>query len=138
MFAPTFREGAIDGKRIVFSQEWSLDFKRLLQNLGKRFGGEWYLCLRVHPQLASKMKEYKDHELQDRLIDVSQDDDMYEILAAMDALLQITQAQQWMPVLPICQFSFMQTISRNIYMIGEVCCGISLPIQTRQLQIIKR
>ena len=87
MFAPTFREGAIDGRRIVFSQEWSLDFERLLQNLGKRFGGEWYLCLRVHPQLASKMKEYKDHELQDRLIDVSQDDDMYEILAAMDAFV---------------------------------------------------
>ncbi len=87
MYAPTFREGAIDGKRIVFSQEWSLDFERLLLNLEKKFGGEWYLCIRVHPQLAPKMREYKNDKLKEKLIDVSQADDMYEILAAMDAFV---------------------------------------------------
>ncbi len=87
MFAPTFREAAVNGKRTIFSEVWTIDFKRLLDNLGKRFGGVWYLCLRVHPQLASSVKEYKDENLKERVIDVSQADDMYEVLAAMDAFV---------------------------------------------------
>lgn len=87
MYAPTFREGAVDGKRSVYLQKWSLDFKRLLINLEKKFGGEWYLCLRVHPQLAPTFEEYKDESLENRVIDESQADDMYEILAGMDAYI---------------------------------------------------
>ncbi len=87
MFAPTFREGAKDGKRSVFSEIWSIDFKRLIVNLEKRFGGEWYICIRVHPQLAPTFQEYRNAEVQERLIDESKADDMYEILAAMDAYI---------------------------------------------------
>lgn len=87
MFAPTFREGAVNGKRTIFSEVWSLDFRRLLNNLETRFGGTWYICLRLHPQLASSIKEYKDEQLKDKLIDVSREDDMYEMLAAMDAFV---------------------------------------------------
>lgn len=87
MYAPTFREGADNGKRYVFSQKWSLDFKRLLSTLKKKFGGTWYICVRVHPQLAPTFKEYKDKELRDRIIDESQADDMYELLAGMDAYI---------------------------------------------------
>ena len=82
MFAPTFREGAKDGKRFVYSEEWTLDFDRLLDALEKRFGGNWYICLRVHPQLAASFKDKKNKN--SRIIDESQADDMYEILAAMD------------------------------------------------------
>lgn len=87
LFAPTFREGAKDGKRFVFSEIWSIDFKRLIDNLEKKFGGKWYLCVRVHPQLAPTFKEYKNSDVQDRIIDESQADDMYEILAGMDAYI---------------------------------------------------
>lgn len=87
MFAPTFREGTVNGRRKVFSETWSLDFKRLLDNLGKRFGGVWYLCLRVHPQLSEGMADYEDKRIKERLIDESKADDMYEILAAMDAFI---------------------------------------------------
>lgn len=87
MFAPTFREGAKNGKRTVFSEVWSIDFKRMLNNLEKKFGGMWYLCVRVHPQLAPSAGNYVNEELKDRLIDVSQDDDMYEDLSAMDAFI---------------------------------------------------
>ena len=87
MFAPTFREGAKDGKRYVFSEIWSVDFKRLIHNLEKKFGGKWYLCVRVHPQLAPTFREYKNPDVQDRIIDESQADDMYEILAGMDAYI---------------------------------------------------
>lgn len=87
MYAPTFREGVKDGKRMVFSEVWSIDFKRLIGNLEKRFRGIWYLCIRVHPQLAPSFEGYRNEEIQNRLIDESQADDMYEILAGMDAYI---------------------------------------------------
>lgn len=87
MFAPTFREGAKNGKRSVYSEAWSIDFKRLLESLERRFGGVWYICVRVHPQLAPVFHEYKNEAVQGRLIDESQADDMYEILAGMDAYI---------------------------------------------------
>ncbi|MDD6155443.1 MAG: CDP-glycerol glycerophosphotransferase family protein [Lachnospiraceae bacterium] len=87
MFAPTFREDAKNGVRSVYSEIWTIDFKRLIHNLEKKFGGQWYVCVRVHPQLAPTFSEYKNSKIQDRLIDESQADDMYEILAAMDAYI---------------------------------------------------
>lgn len=87
MFAPTFRESAKDGKRSVYSEDWSIDFKRLLEVLEKKFGGSWYICVRIHPQLAPAFREYKNDAVQERLIDESQADDMYEILAGMDAYI---------------------------------------------------
>ena len=87
MYAPTFRERAINGKRSVFSEVWSLDFQRLLGALTKRLDGKWYICIRVHPQLAPMFKTYKNEEIQQRILDESQNDDMYEVLAGMDAYI---------------------------------------------------
>lgn len=87
MFAPTFREGEKEGKRFVFSEVWSIDFRRLIKNLEKKFGGRWYICVRVHPQLAPSHEEFRNTEFGDRIIDESQADDMYEILAGMDAYI---------------------------------------------------
>ena len=87
LYAPTFREGAKDGKRSVYSQIWSIDFARLKKNFEEKFGGTWYICIRVHPQLASVFEEYRDDRIQEYLINESQADDMYEILAGMDAYI---------------------------------------------------
>lgn len=87
MFAPTFREGAKNGKRSVYSELWTVDFKRLLATLEKKFGGQWYVCVRVHPQLAPSFDRYTNEEIEDFVIDESQADDMYEILAGMDAYI---------------------------------------------------
>lgn len=87
MFAPTFREGSENGKRFVFSEVWSVDFEKLLLTMENKFGSKWYLCVRVHPQLAPTFKEYKNDAIQDRIIDESQADDMYEILAGVDAYI---------------------------------------------------
>ena len=87
MFAPTFREGAVNGKRRVYSEVWTIDFKRLINNLKKKFGGTWYICVKVHPQLAETFAEYKNPDIQDRLINESKADDMYEILAGIDAYI---------------------------------------------------
>lgn len=85
MFAPTFREGAKDGKRSVYSEVWSIDLVKMIKTLEERLQGKWYLCVRVHPQLAAAFEDYSIAELNGRIINESQNDDMYEILAAMDA-----------------------------------------------------
>lgn len=45
------------------------------------------MCIRVHPQLAEACKEYKNTDIQKYILDESKADDMYEILAAMDAYI---------------------------------------------------
>lgn len=87
MFAPTFREGAKDGVRSVFSEVWTVDFGRMLEALETRFGGDWYICTRVHPQLAPAFRGYSNPAVQSRMFDESGADDMYEILAGMDAYI---------------------------------------------------
>lgn len=83
MFAPTYREAINDGVRSVYTSPWKIDFERLLNNMKLKFGGDWYLVMRLHPQIASLDIDYGSN----RIIDVSKEDDMYEILSAMDALI---------------------------------------------------
>lgn len=87
LYAPTFRSGCQSTVRNVEAEAVSLDFGRLLKALKKRFGGEWYIFLRLHPQLAVKMQRMPVIEENDRLIDVSQRPDMNEIIAASDAMI---------------------------------------------------
>lgn len=87
LYAPTFRGGSQNKSRDVNSEEASVDFQRLIQSLEQRFGGRWYVFLRLHPQLAAKMDRLRTQQVSDRLIDVSQRPDMNEIIAGSDAFL---------------------------------------------------
>ena len=87
IFAPTFRGGSQKGKRQVFSEETTLDFYMLTEALRERFGGTWYVFLRLHPQLAAQFKDMPISEKTQCMIDVSQADDMNELLAASDVLV---------------------------------------------------
>ena len=86
MYAPTFRERVLNGKRTIYSERWSIDFQRLLKNLQIRFEGDWRLCLRLHPQLSQKIDKYMEY-CQKEVIDVSRADDLYEILPAIDVFI---------------------------------------------------
>lgn len=87
MFAPTFRGGGQKGKRKVFAEETGLDFRRLVNALEKKFGGVWYIFMRLHPQLAAKMDRMPLKDKPDNMVDVSRADDMNEVLAAADVLV---------------------------------------------------
>lgn len=87
LYAPTFRGGSQNKNRTVNTEETTVDFKRLIASLEKRFGGTWYVFLRLHPQLAAKMERLKTHQASERLIDVSRLPDMNEIIAGSDAFL---------------------------------------------------
>ena len=85
MYAPTFRGGSQAKTRKVFQEEFSLDFQRLRKALERRFQGDWYILLRLHPQLS--LRNVRAGLAVDRCIDISQEDDMYEYLSGIDAFL---------------------------------------------------
>lgn len=87
MFAPTFRGGSQNGKRQIFSEMPTLDFKLLTKTLEEKFGGEWYIMLRLHPQLAASFKEMPLYDKLKHMLDVSQADDMNEVMAATDVFI---------------------------------------------------
>lgn len=87
LYAPTFRSGSQSTKRSVSSEPITLDFQKLITVLEKRFGGTWYIFLRLHPQLASIMDGFPIVGDKQRLIDVSKRPDMAEIMAATDAII---------------------------------------------------
>lgn len=87
MFAPTFRGGSQKGKRHVYVEEPTLDFSNLTDALQQRFGGTWYVMLRLHPQLAAQLDGIPTGKRRENMVDVSQADDMNEILAAVDVFI---------------------------------------------------
>lgn len=91
MYAPTFRGGSQNTEREIAIGENFPDFQKVIDSLEKRFGGEWIILLRLHPQLVvRKLKREKsksESALQKKLIDVSQVADMYGILAGCDAFM---------------------------------------------------
>lgn len=87
LFAPTFRENIAGGKRKVYSEISTIDFEKVLEAFTERFGGEWHLCVRVHPQLAASTREHFTSDKNTKIIDISYEDDMNENLAAVDAFI---------------------------------------------------
>ena len=85
MYAPTFRGGSQGTNRTVEKGDHAPDYGALLDAFGQRFGGEWIVFLRLHPQLTAR--HIASGARDDRLIDVSREDDMYELLAGCDAFL---------------------------------------------------
>lgn len=87
IYAPTFRGGSQKGKRQVFIDEPTLNFNMLVQALEKKFGGVWYVFLRLHPQLAAQLEGMPLKNKSQYMLDVTQADDMNELLAAADVLI---------------------------------------------------
>lgn len=87
LYAPTFRGGSQGTVRNINAEKVSLDFNRLLKTLERKFGGIWYIFVRLHPQLAAKIEKMPIAEESRYLIDVSQRPDMNEIIAASDVMI---------------------------------------------------
>jgi CDP-glycerol glycerophosphotransferase len=85
MYAPTFRGGSQGTDRTISASQDFPDYKRLKQSLETRFGGKWYIFLRLHPQLVARNLDIGMDNTS--IVDVSRADDMYEILAGCDAFI---------------------------------------------------
>lgn len=77
LYAPTFRKNHD-------TSVYDLDFETISHALEKRFGGEWYTLIRLHPHLLNRVSDmkYTDHVLQ-----ATDYDDVQELLCAADALI---------------------------------------------------
>ncbi len=87
MYAPTFRGGNQKGKKQVVAEAPSIDFDMLEKTLKEKFSGEWIFFLRLHPQLSAQLKKMPLLKSNEKFIDVSQEPDMSELLAASDVLI---------------------------------------------------
>lgn len=77
MYAPTYR----DSRK---TDMYNLDYERLLQVLHQRFGGEWAVLVRLHPNV-----NYHDYPITytDRIVNASPYENMQELLAATDVII---------------------------------------------------
>ncbi len=87
MYAPTFRGGSQKGVRSIFEQKNQIEFAQVIYELEKKFQGEWYVFVRLHPQLAAEKTRYVSSVHTNRIIDVTQESDMNELLSSMDAYI---------------------------------------------------
>lgn len=87
IYAPTFRGGTQKDKKNVSIDIPSLDFEKMKKTLTCKFGGEWFVLLRLHPQLAAKYNKMQIRNATDHMIDVSMHEDMSELLGSSDTLI---------------------------------------------------
>lgn len=87
LYAPTFRGGNNRDKKTVISEVSSLNFDKVVKALEEKSGAKWKVMLRLHPQLAAKLNTMPVEENKDYFIDVSQADDISELLGATDLVI---------------------------------------------------
>lgn len=87
MYAPTFRD---DND----ATPYLIDYKKLLEALKTRFGGEWVIFTRYHRLITKKMKSMK---LPENVINVSNYPDIQELMYCTD--VGITDYSSW-----ICEY----------------------------------
>ena len=85
MYAPTFRSGSQGTVRSIEKNNKMPDFEAVCQALHDGLGGTWKILLRLHPQLTAR--HITGGVTSENVIDVSGEADMFETLAACDALL---------------------------------------------------
>ena len=85
MYAPTFRAGSQGTDRAIKCDGLNLKFSSVIKSFEKRFGGKWIVFLRLHPQLSARNLSYEISD--NNVINTSNYDDIYELLAGCDAVL---------------------------------------------------
>lgn len=77
MYAPTFRDD-------FDTSAYSIETDKLMEVLNKKYGGEWVVLMRLHPQL-SKLKEKPIYPY--RVINATEHPDMQELLVISDIFI---------------------------------------------------
>ncbi|MCI5900098.1 MAG: CDP-glycerol glycerophosphotransferase family protein [Lachnospiraceae bacterium] len=77
LYAPTFRKD-------YNLSPYDLNTEILIDSLRKRFGGEWYLLMRLHPHLLNQKSCF---QYSDKVLQATDYDDVQELLCAADVLI---------------------------------------------------
>lgn len=84
LYAPTYRFDKIKGKSHHELRNIELNYEKIKCALEIRFGGEWYILLRLHPSIASKSNEI---ERPCYVIDTSEYIDSQELASASEIMI---------------------------------------------------
>jgi CDP-glycerol glycerophosphotransferase len=77
LYAPTFRDKA-------GTEVYNIDFDRLLKALEKKYGGDWIILVRLHPDVSTKVNFF---EYNKKVFNATDYEDMNELLSVSDILI---------------------------------------------------
>lgn len=92
LFAPTYRKINDNYFKDSIAIDYGLDYKRVCDALQKRFGGKWKFAYRYHPSIVNKDKNLMNN---DEVIDLTNYEDMQELLIASDVLINDFSSSLW-------------------------------------------
>lgn len=90
LYAPTYRPK--NGNYFLPHElgNYEINIKEVINSLKNKFGGEWIFGLRLHPSVANLLKE-----LPDNIINMSDYDDVQELLYTSDILINDYSSIMW-------------------------------------------
>lgn len=90
LFAPTYRKIEDNYYKDSIGISYGIDSVRVCQALKERFGGEWIFAIRFHPCVTNR-NELKT----DNMLDLSDYEDMQELLCASDVMINDFSSSMW-------------------------------------------
>ena len=90
LYAPTYRT---PGENAFLRHQlgpYEIDTKLVTQVLEKKFGGNWVFCIRLHPSIANLIGD-----LTENIINMSQYDDIQELMCTADILINDYSSTMW-------------------------------------------
>lgn len=85
IYAPTFRGQSVSALR----QDYTIDVEQCLEELGRRFGGDWVMGFRMHHVYHKEWQNMKNS------ISLCEYQDMQELLVAADVLITDYSSSMW-------------------------------------------
>lgn len=90
LYAPTYRKPNDNYFKESIAISYGIDCKRVCGALEKRFGGTWKFAFRLHPCVTNR-----DALPEGNIIDLSDYEDMQELLLAADAMINDFSSSMW-------------------------------------------
>jgi len=90
LFAPTYRKIKDNDFCDSIAISYDIDAKRVCQALQRRFGGTWKFAVRFHPCIVNKTSVITDD-----MIDLTDYEDMQELLLAADVMINDFSSSIW-------------------------------------------
>ena len=84
LYAPTYRFDRQKGKNFHKAGAIGIDFERVKSAVEKKFGGSWYILLRLHPSVSTAFRGVKKPEY---VLDASEYEDSQELSSAADIIV---------------------------------------------------
>ncbi len=91
LFAPTYRKAQDNYFNDSIAISYGINEELVCETLKKRFGYKWIFAYRYHPCITNR----KEFTLKDNILDLTDYDDMQELLIAADVLINDFSSSMW-------------------------------------------